>query len=276
MNADKSNRWRAALLALAVATLACSALGGGGATETPPKPRVPTQTAKAEATAAVVVAEATATQTPKPTQTRPTALPSPTSPPSPGDVIYATDFDDLKDWTTIFAVPEPKTPDYIAEIRKGKLYIQVDLRGTTVYAFYDFDLGQPDVQIDADVETVAGPNRNNISLVCRATSDGWYEFSMNSGGRWIIWRYDPKGRYGEKGIISMAEGFSRAINLQKAKNHLTAVCQGDMLTLYVNDVEVGSFTDNAFSEGLIGVSVSTFDIKGAGVEFDDVAVSIPK
>ncbi len=267
MNANKPNRWLAALLALALATLACGALsGGGGATETPPKPRVPTQTAKAAAPSAE--AEATATKAPRPTPTPQPALPSPTPPPSPGDIVYFTDFDDLDDWTTIFALPE--TDNYTAEIQQGKLYIQVDDRNTTIYAFYDLDLGQPDVQIDADVETVAGPNRNNISLICRATSEGWYEFSMNSGGHWIIWIND------DTGIRALKQGDSLAINLQKAKNHLTVVCQGDTLTLYVNDEEVGSVSDDTFAAGQVGVSVSTFEIKGAGVEFDYVAVSIPK
>ena len=117
---------------------------------------------------------------------------------------------------------------------------------------------------------MAGPNRNNISLVCRATGDGWYEFSMNSGGFWFIWRYD------DDGFASLEEGGSTAINLQKSKNHLTAVCQGDTLTLYVNDEEVGSTSDGKFTEGQVGVSVTTFNIQGAGVEFDNVIVSIPK
>ncbi len=272
MNVKEPNRRLAALLALALATLACGALsGGGGATETPPRPRVPTQTAKAEAPtaeAATTEAEAPATKPPKPTKTPQPALPSPTPASGPGDVIYFTGFDDLTDWTMILALPE--TDQYTAEAQAGKLYIEVDVSDTTVYAFHDNDLGQADVQIDADVETVAGPNRNNISLVCRATDAGWYEFSMNSGGFWFIWRYDNNG------FTSLQEGGTTAINLQKAKNHLTAVCQGDTLTLYINDVEVGSASDDQFTEGQVGVSVSTFDIKGAGVEFDYVAVSVPK
>jgi hypothetical protein len=93
---------------------------------------------------------------------------------------------------------------------------------------------------------------------------------MNSGGFWFIWRYD------DDGFTSLEEGGSTAINLQKSKNHLTAVCQDDTLTLYVNDVEVGSVSDDKFTDGQVGVSVSTFEINGAGVEFDYVAVSIPK
>ena len=104
--------------------------------------------------------------------------------PGPGDVIYFTDLDDLKEWTTVFAIP--KSSHYTAEIRDGKLYVEVGDRQSTVYVFYDTPIEQSDVRIDAAVETVGGPNKNNISLVCRATPDGWYEFSMNSGGFYTI------------------------------------------------------------------------------------------
>ena len=126
------------------------------------------------------------------------------------------------------------------------------------------------MRIDADVETVGGPNRNNISLVCRATSEGWYEFSMNSGGYWYIWKYE-NGDYS-----NLAEGASYSINLQKAANSLSATCIGRELTFYVNGVTMGSATDNTFKDGgQVGVSVSTFDVAGAAVEFDLLVASVP-
>ncbi len=267
MRPNPSRGWLAVLTALALAALACDVFGGGGAAAPTSKASTPT-TARAKATDTEAAPEAT--EPPRPTKTPEagtTVEPTGAPPPEPGDVIYLTDFDDLNDWTTIFALPE--TDEYTADINRGKLYIQVDVRDTTVYAFYDLAFDQSDVQIDAAVETVAGPNRNNVSLVCRATGDGWYEFSMNSGGLWVIWRYD------DNGFKSLKEGATTAINLQKAENHLTAVCEGETLTLIVNDQEVGSVTDDTFVSGQVGVSVSTFDIKGAGVEFDALAVSIP-
>lgn len=267
MRPNPSRCWLAALTTLALAALACNVFGGGDTAAPTSRASTPTA-ARAKATNTEAAPEPT--QPPKPTKTpevKVTAEPTASPPPVSGDVVYFTDFDDLSDWSNILALPE--TDQYIAEINRGKLYIQVDVRDTTVYAFYDTAFDQSDVQIDAAVETVAGPNRNNISLVCRATDDGWYEFSMNSGGLWVIWRYD------DNGFKSLKEGASTAINLQKAVNHLTAVCEGETLTLIVNDQEVGSVTDDTFVSGQVGVSVSTFDIKGAGVEFDALAVSIP-
>jgi len=184
----------------------------------------------------------------------------------PGDPYLGTEFDDTEGWYT-FSVPDDVS--FIAEEDTSLVYIQVDDTHSTVYMVHDLEL-PVDVQIDAAVETVAGPNRNNISLVCRATADGWYEFSMNSGGYWYIWKYDD-GEYTE-----LTRGASNAINLQKDSNELTATCIGKELTFYVNSTEMGSVFDNRFKGGgQVGVSVSTFDIPGAGVEFDWLVASVP-
>ena len=184
-----------------------------------------------------------------------------------GEVFISTEFDDTTNWYT-FSVPEGD--DYEATVDRSTLFLQMNDRDTTVYALYDMDLVPSDVRVDAAVETVSGPNRNNISLVCRATDAGWYEFSMNSGGYWYIWKYE-NGRYSE-----LARGASNTINRQKAKNQITATCIGTDLTLYVNLSEMGSVTDNRFKGGgQVGVSVSTFDIPGAGVEFDWFSATVP-
>jgi hypothetical protein len=184
-----------------------------------------------------------------------------------GSYFFSTEFDNADNWYT-FAVPD--TNNYQASINNSTLYLEVDDKISTVYALYDLDLQPSDVRLDAAVETVAGPNRNNISLVCRATTDGWYEFSMNSGGYWYIYKYEN----GDYAVLN--SGGSTAINLQKAKNELIATCIGTKLTFYVNGVEMGSATDNRFQGGgQVGVSVSTFDIPGAGVEFNWFDATVP-
>jgi S1-C subfamily serine protease len=184
-----------------------------------------------------------------------------------GSYFFSTEFDNADNWYT-FAVP--KTDNYQASVDHSTLYLEADDKSSTVYALYDLDLQPSDVRLDAAVETVAGPNRNNISLVCRATDAGWYEFSMNSGGYWYIYKYEN----GDYALLN--SGASTAINLQKAKNELIATCIGTKLSFYVNGVEMGSATDNRFKGGgQVGISVSTFDIPGAGVEFDSFVASVP-
>ena len=185
---------------------------------------------------------------------------------NPGDIIYSTEFEKLDYWYS-FSVPSGGMYDTL--IRNKNLYIQDNEKNTSVYTLFQIDL-PADVRLDATVRTVAGPNRNNINLICRATSEGWYEFSMNSGGYWFIWRYE-NGNY-EK----LNTGGSHAINMQKAQNEISAVCKGNQLSFYVNGTLMGTASDKKFTEGgQVGVGVSTFDISGAGVEFEGLAASVP-
>jgi hypothetical protein len=149
------------------------------------------------------------------------------------------------------------------------VYIEVNDEYTTAYMVYDAFL-PADVRVDTFAESVVGTSRNNISLICRASNAGWYEFSMTSGGEWIIFLYDD-GEYTE-----LKKGASRAINMQKATNELTATCIGTELTFYVNQVEMGSVRDNRFKDaGQVGISVTTFDIPEVGIEFDWFIASVP-
>ncbi len=184
-----------------------------------------------------------------------------------GEIFFATEFDSAE---SLYPVTVPETENFEAFTEDGLLYIEVKDTNSNVYTFIDLDLTNPNVRIDSDVETVGGPNRNNISLVCRATNEGWYEFSMNSGGYWYIWKYQD-GDY-----TNLAEGASYSINLQKAANSLTATCIGRELTFYVNGVLMGSVEDNTFKDGgQVGVSVSTFQYPGAAVEFERLVATVP-
>jgi hypothetical protein len=215
----------------------------------------------------------TATQAP-PTATpiSPTVTPAPTATPGPSDVILEANFNELDNWSQFgfnFRTGE-ETNNYTIETRGQKLYIEVPERNTTVQALYKTGFGKPGVQIDVGVETVAGPNTNHASVICRSNDKGWYEFSITSGGLWFIYKFEYANDFS-----LLANGASTAINMQKAKNHLTVICQGDELSFYVNDVKLDSVRDSQFADGSIGVAASSFYISGAGVEFENLMVTIP-
>jgi hypothetical protein len=52
------------------------------------------------------------------------------------------------------------------------------------------------------------------------------------------------------------------------------VCVGETISFYVNEVELGSVVDDQLEEGGFGISVSTFDIGGAGVLFEGLEVTV--
>lgn len=184
----------------------------------------------------------------------------------PGERILSAEFSNIDNW---YSFGLPLSDQFTFTERNSRLYIQNNRKDTTIYALHKLPL-RADVRVEAAVETVDGPNRNNISLICRATEKGWYEFSMNSGGYWFIWRYEG----GDYQMLN--SGASLKIHMQKAANVIMATCVGKTLSLFVNDSLMGIAEDpNALGAGQVGVSVSTFDIPGAGVEFDWFRASVP-
>lgn len=148
----------------------------------------------------------------------------------------------------------------------GKLVF--DITGRQIYSYFAYD---PWFYEDVRLDTIAenrGMNNNNVSLICRATDDGWYEFSIANNGLWWIYAYD--GDY-----TMLANGGSTAVNMGKGVNEYTILCYGNTLALYINGVEVHTLRENSFSfrEGQVGIGVSSFDVLPIIIEFDWVSIS---
>ncbi|MBW8011223.1 MAG: hypothetical protein FVQ83_08290 [Chloroflexi bacterium] len=194
-------------------------------------------------------------------------------------------------WWTEFADSDPDNPnwdffsiqwtgndlafnggDFSADIYSGRLNVVAETADTYVYALYDayFSGAFENVTVWATVEKVGGPNRNNIALICRANDEGWYEFAITSGGLWELYLYEY-----DDGYTRIGNGGSNAINMQFEVNDLALDCIDDEITLWANGSQVGSVTNNRFTEGQVGVSVSSFDLPDVEVEIDDFFVTWP-
>lgn len=185
-----------------------------------------------------------------------------------GDAYIATEFDTVDNWY-LLSVPEVDDDRYKAFPDNGVLYMEVYPEKVTVYAFYDMALNNPDVRVDTVAQKVAGANTNNLSVVCRKTDLGWYEFSMTSGGYWYIWLYYD-GAY-----KLLTKGATTAIHMKNQENQLTAVCQGTEFIFYINGVEVGSVNDHMIKDGgQVGVSIYS-EYPNLGVEFQWFAATVP-
>jgi serine protease Do len=161
-------------------------------------------------------------------------------------------------WTTFVFGDDS---NYQITQKPGRIYMEVNTPSTTTFLFND-NYWASDVYVETKETKVGGPNRMNVSVICRASDIGWYEFSITSGGYWQIWKYYD-GNYKK-----LKEGASKYIYVQSTPNLLQASCSGTSLTFWVNENRVGETTDRDLTEGQVGVSVSTFDLKGAQVEFE--------
>ena len=122
------------------------------------------------------------------------------------------------------------------------------------FAYYSLGPGTNDVRIETDAELVTNNNSILITLICRSSEKGEYMFSLDTGGAWSIGKMDFETEdYDELGY-----GESTRIKVDKDTNHISVTCEGDELTMLINDYEVGSAQDAQFTDGKIGIGVEIY------------------
>ncbi|HSF80454.1 MAG TPA: S1C family serine protease, partial [Anaerolineales bacterium] len=186
-----------------------------------------------------------------------------------GDFYYYTEFDgDLGSW--VYYLTRGEEQDFTANTSNSRMRVEIDDTYTYVYFMYD-EYEYTDTWIDTTAENL-GRNNNNVSLICRESDLGWYEFNIaNNGEYWIYWYDDVT----EDGYVELWHGGSTLIKMGKDINEYTAYCVGDTLSLWINGVEVKTLTNKNLKSGRAGLSVSSFNVTPIIVEFDYFAVGVP-
>jgi S1-C subfamily serine protease len=147
-----------------------------------------------------------------------------------------------------------------------------DLEGENIFAYLSYDdWYYQDVGVSALAENM-GNNANMISLLCRYYSDqGWYEINIGSDGLWDIYRYDANiSEY-----TRLYNGGSTNINMGTQQNEFTMTCIGDQISLYINGALTKTVRDSKYTEGFVGIGVSSFDIYPVIVGFQAVEIWQP-
>ena len=206
---------------------------------------------------------------------QPTAIPPTVAPASP---FFKEEFDTdvLGDWTNFLTVGDTKSDKSKAKfsIENGKLVFRLEDNYLYSYLIYDKQ-SYEDVRVEVSADN-RGKNNNNVSLLCRYSTDGWYEFNIASNGLFNIFAYDATGVV-HKGYNMVNSGGSNAIKMGKETNVYVAVCSGKNLSLYINGEKSASVTENkyGFTRGNVGVSVSSFNVYPIIVELDYFDIQEP-
>lgn len=256
---------------LLVTGLACSALGGGG--NTPSQPTQVEQPVQVQPTDAPLP-----TKPPLPTP-EPTQPPAPTEPPVPqAQRFFTEEFDTpLSGWDILTVTGSNSAdPDKVTvEASNGKLVWDFESEYVYYYIFYNA-FEYTDVRVDVRADN-RGRNNNSISLICRYDPDvGWYEFNIANNGLYDILHGEVTSN-GDIQYYLIADGGSNAIKQGREVNEYSIACEGNRLTLWINGTETRSLTENTYAlrEGLVGVSVSAFDVLPILIEMDWVKISEP-
>jgi hypothetical protein len=214
-----------------------------------------------------------------PTQViNPTDQPTPTvtaiTPTRTANRFYTEEFDgNIDSWT--FIPKSGRETEFSRKIEDGKLAIQINPEQDEPWAYL---INNAFTYIDVKLEAVVvnnGNNSNGVSLVCRYSDEGWYEFRVSNNGNFSVYAYGP-GRTKLIGGSELSNRASTAIKTGRETNVYTAVCKGNELSLEINGTLVETVPAKYdFPEGSIGIGFSAPQDLPVDIEFESVKVSQP-
>ncbi|NPV84456.1 MAG: hypothetical protein HPY45_00420 [Anaerolineae bacterium] len=199
------------------------------------------------------------TPTPTPVPVIPTPLPPtteppplPTEPPPPpvepveqateesmpsSSPYYRDEFDEISDaWTYEWVTGNTQNNAEIIN-EDGALIFKIPGREESAVKVYNNQYSYGDVIVQAEVENFGHP-QNGMSLLCRVTERGFYEFRISAGGKYWVYRYDTKlKKEGKNPYVFINDGATTLINPGNKKNTFAFDCSGTEFGLYINGTQ---------------------------------------
>jgi hypothetical protein len=191
--------------------------------------------------------------------------------------FFTEEFDGgIDNWSLFKVLASKDTNEDGITVETNDGYLTFDISTKYLYAYLYYDAYEYDnVAVEARVEN-RGTNVNNISLICRHSDEGWYEFNVANSGLYDI-LYGSVKPDGDIGYARLADGGSTKIKSGKDINTYKIICKDRRLTLYINGNETRTLEDNQYvlRNGKIAVSASSFDQLPVKVDYDWVTISEP-
>jgi hypothetical protein len=185
-----------------------------------------------------------------------------------GKVIFQDDFsNDNSGW------PRIREEEGITDYENGVYRILVNLENQDYFGVPNISPVK-DVRVEVDATKVAGSDDNDFGILCRyQDNNNYYQFLVSSDGYVGILKV-VNGSLQNIAAENLIE--HSAVNTGDALNHIRADCIGEVLTLFVNDQQVATAQDIAFTgEGRVGVFAGTYDEPGTEINFDNFIVFAP-
>jgi len=188
-------------------------------------------------------------------------------PNGPGpNVLFQDDFSDPSSgWDQI------EVSDGITDYENGYYRMKVNTEESDIWA--NPGLNFTDVVVEVDAVKVAGPDDNDLGIICRYQDiSNFYFLIISSDGYYGI----GKVFNGEQELIGMDQMYpDEAIKQGNSTNHIKADCVGSRLVLHANGTKVADVEDSSFSSGDVGLIAGTFAEAGTDIHFDNFVVKNP-
>jgi hypothetical protein len=249
---------------LLIVGLACGALGGGNTPAQPEQPQQPAQ--QPTQPPAPVVTEAPPTEAP--------VVVPPTEAPAVTSKFFTEEFDQDpgSDWVVDILGPGAEANKDSVVVEFANEAFRIELPEQDLYYYYTYGgFSYDNVRLDLRADN-RGVNSNNISLTCRVSDEGWYEWSVGSDGLWYL--YAVTDKYND-----IASGGTTFLKLGKEVNEFTLICNDKKISMFVNGQEIkqSPVTDNKFvlREGSVGFNISSINKVPVIVEVQWFKISEP-
>ena len=164
------------------------------------------------------------------------------------------------------------TEDGAAYTYNEELYLEDRGKGIAIYSPL-LKQTYEDVSISVEARYVQGSMNNWMGVICRQQDEAnYYVLAISADGYYLIQRVV------DNEILPLGgPTMSEAIEVGKAKNILVATCQGNTLSLRVNDELLVSRTDSTLGvQGQVALFADAVELGGTTLAaFDDFTLSIP-
>ena len=184
------------------------------------------------------------------------------------------------DWTHLLRHGNSKKEsNFQYEIADENLIVNVTFEYTWGYFFHKPPTNYNSISLEA---VVADLNfADTFGLICQFSDQGWYEFDINGGGRYEV-RYVSSmdtSRDEDQFRIDYGSipGFKYSLETT-SENTIGAICDGNHLSLSVNDQELMKDYPSRFEleQGQIGFAVRSNDLYPVHVVVESIMVTEPQ
>jgi hypothetical protein len=194
-----------------------------------------------------------------------TAVPEATSTPEL-ESSFSDTFDDNSNGWGVFS-----DSDGGVTVDGGTLNIQILAEDFFFWAYPGTELSEIDMTFEARAIEGSESNISYGALCHLIDNENFYIFNVTADGFYNLGKYVDDEH---EEIIDWSE--SSAINTGTASNTVRVVCDGSQLELYVNGETLISIQDESLSGGTFALQAGTFDEGDAiTVAFDNVVISPP-
>jgi hypothetical protein len=185
-----------------------------------------------------------------------------------GEETYEETFDEAGSWRV------GSDGDATGQVQDGVYDLTVLADDVIIWTAAGQEFGDGVYQVEAT--QIDGPINNGYGMLFRLDdeSDDFYLFKISGDGYAWIGRYRNGGEGEAEPLVGEWWFESPAIQQGLNKTNVLRVqAESANLIFFVNNVEVGRVTDDAFARGDIGLMVETLGLGGVRVQFDNFTVT---